>query len=338
MVLDYVEHPPRVMNRAKRPNRTRNGSRTKNTSSRNRAQGRNSNSNKTFSCPNNCGRTYHCLSSFRSHVRYECGKEPSFTCQYCQKKFYQPDYNNWSLESSHHHRDDDEKNTSLFHCPNNCGRVYKYKSGMLSHLKMQCGQEPQFSCRFCHKRFFYRNWLCEKKNTRTSESAFVCPKQCGRKYAHKRSLDFHIKYECGSNQQVRVFDSNFGNRKLVTKSRTADARILPTPFHCPNNCGRSYAHKASLSFHLRCECGVEPQFECDICFGRRRSLTSFQTNAFSCPNNCGKTYKHKGSVTFHVKYECGKEPQFVCMICERKFTQPGSLKSHLGVVHKVISK
>lgn len=39
-------------------------------------------------------------------------------------------------------------------------------------------------------------------------------------------------------------------------------------FYCPNECGRRYLHKSSLSFHLKYECGVDPQFECDIC-GRR---------------------------------------------------------------------
>uniref|UniRef100_A0A1B6CB78 C2H2-type domain-containing protein n=1 Tax=Clastoptera arizonana TaxID=38151 RepID=A0A1B6CB78_9HEMI len=35
-----------------------------------------------------CGRNYKLLSSLRLHHRYECGKEPSLSCQYCDKKFY----------------------------------------------------------------------------------------------------------------------------------------------------------------------------------------------------------------------------------------------------------
>ncbi|XP_039284550.1 longitudinals lacking protein, isoforms A/B/D/L-like isoform X1 [Nilaparvata lugens] len=36
-------------------------------------------------------------------------------------------------------------------------------------------------------------------------------------------------------------------------------------FYCPNNCGRSYNNKGNLNRHLRYECGVEPQFQCDQC-------------------------------------------------------------------------
>lgn len=39
---------------------------------------------------------------------------------------------------------------------------------------------------------------------------------------------------------------------------------------CPNNCGRKYKHKRSIYVHLKYECGVEPQFMCDVC-GRKFS-------------------------------------------------------------------
>lgn len=40
-----------------------------------------------------------------------------------------------------------------FYCPNNCGRKYKYKTGLCAHLKFECGKEPQFHCKFCSKKF-----------------------------------------------------------------------------------------------------------------------------------------------------------------------------------------
>lgn len=69
---------------------------------------------------------------------------------------------------------------------------------------------------------------------------------------------------------------------------------------------------------------------------KKRSISEADA-LYPCPRNCGKTYMHKGSVNFHLKYECGKEPQFQCQVCEKRFTQRGSLKSHLGVVHKIIA-
>lgn len=57
---------------------------------------------------------------------------------------------------------------------------------------------------------------------------------------------------------------------------------------------------------------------------------------YPCPNNCGKIYQKKGSLSIHCKYECGKEPQFTCRVCSKKFKRPDSLKTHLGIVHKVV--
>lgn len=36
----------------------------------------------------NCGRSYKLLSSLRLHWRYECGREPTFSCKVCHKKFH----------------------------------------------------------------------------------------------------------------------------------------------------------------------------------------------------------------------------------------------------------
>lgn len=40
---------------------------------------------------------------------------------------------------------------------------------------------------------------------------------------------------------------------------------------CPNMCGRSYRGKyrtKNIKRHLRYECGVQPQFQCDVCMKR----------------------------------------------------------------------
>jgi len=40
---------------------------------------------------------------------------------------------------------------------------------------------------------------------------------------------------------------------------------------CPNMCGRSYRGRyrsKNIKRHLRYECGVQPQFQCDVCLKR----------------------------------------------------------------------
>lgn len=90
----------------------------------------------------------------------------------------------------------------------------------------------------------------------------------------------------GEYSTFSVFGSTDGNRRISKRRVGTRNSQKPTPFCCPNNCGRSYAHRQSLSFHLRYECGVEPQFECEL--------------------------------------------------CNKKFTKHSTLKSHRGLVHKIL--
>lgn len=71
---------------------------------------------------------------------------------------------------------------------------------------------------------------------------------------------------------------------------------------------------------------------------RKSSKTSYEEQLYQCLNNCGRTYKYRQSMMLHYKFECGKEPQFKCTFCNKKFAHKGTLKNHMGLVHKVIAK
>lgn len=49
--------------------------------------------------------------------------------------------------------------TGRYHCPNQCGRHYKQKSGLKQHLKNECGVLPRFVCSICLKSCSYKNVL-----------------------------------------------------------------------------------------------------------------------------------------------------------------------------------
>lgn len=65
-------------------------------------------------------------------------------------------------------------------------------------------------------------------------------------------------------------------------------------------------------------------------------ISEYEHQQFSCLNNCGRKYKYRQSMMLHFKFECGKEPQFKCDFCNKKFAHRGSLRNHVGLIHKVI--
>lgn len=47
-----------------------------------------------------------------------------------------------------------------------------------------------------------------------------------------------------------------------------DIAAIPDPAVCPNHCGRKYrgkSRKSNLKVHLKYECGVPRQFQCEFC-------------------------------------------------------------------------
>lgn len=39
-------------------------------------------------------------------------------------------------------------------CPNKlCNRVYKFKSSLINHMKLECGGQRRFTCHICLKKF-----------------------------------------------------------------------------------------------------------------------------------------------------------------------------------------
>ncbi|XP_065203456.1 zinc finger protein 761-like [Planococcus citri] len=139
---------------------------------------------------------------------------------------------------------------------------------------------------------------------------------------------------------------------FLTEDGMLEASYSGTFYSCPNNCGKRYKHRASLSNHYRFECGLAPQFVCKYCdkkCARKYTLkshmlsedgdtdmtTSFadlleanQENGFLCPNRCGRRYKYLKNVYWHYQHECGKDRALLCDICKKTFTRVASLNLH----------
>ncbi|XP_054287658.1 zinc finger protein 567-like [Macrosteles quadrilineatus] len=301
-----------------------------------------------------CGKSYKQKSHLNYHQRMECNKEPAFCCPFCPHRTKQK-----SGLKSHvvlRHRDqaviaaggsEEGSVEKLMWLINNkwpgdgthpggriptwmyylvqvdgrqkfvcarCSRQYKYRRGLGQHLRYECGKPPLFKCVVCPYR-------ANQKGAVTAHQRFkhgmtFSKNMPGLNTIRSVNLEANfqavVKTESTENDYVPQFIL-----ASVEDLATAD----PTKHVC-QQCGRVYKQKSTLAFHLRYECGKEPQF------------SSPSQPQFPC--SCGRVYKQKTGLVQHQRYECGKEPQFQCHLCSYKGKRKTSLQSHLMFRHKQV--
>nr|CAI5865352.1 unnamed protein product [Callosobruchus analis] len=87
--------------------------------------------------------------NLKRHQRYECGKEPAFSCDECEYRCTRR-----NVLVLHYKK----KHCSLlaqFAC--DCGKMYSQYRNLYRHQKQECGKEPAFRCLNCDYKCFRRN-------------------------------------------------------------------------------------------------------------------------------------------------------------------------------------
>ncbi|XP_017783479.1 PREDICTED: zinc finger protein 425-like [Nicrophorus vespilloides] len=167
----------------------------------------------------NCGKVYKNKKSRNNHVRYECGVAPSFFCPFvdCPYKAKRKFCLQQHLLFRHK-----IKKPSSYTCPK-CGKMYRHSQSRFTHLKFECGKDPQFYC------------------TEYNLSGFPCD-NCYRSYKHLRSLQNHRKFECG-------------------KKPRYGCTVKGWNYPCPN-CSIPCMDKSTQMRHVRFECELGRSFPC----------------------------------------------------------------------------
>lgn len=92
-----------------------------------------------------------------------CEESDHFHCGYCsfwertQAKIIQ-------------HTEIQHYNNKGFSCPR-CWKHYRHRSGIYTHLRYECGVEPQFHCHICQHKFRQKTHLVKHLKTRHSEKS-----------------------------------------------------------------------------------------------------------------------------------------------------------------------
>ncbi|XP_060535625.1 zinc finger protein 91-like [Cylas formicarius] len=305
-----------------------------------------------FPCPK-CEKVYHHKKTLNRHIRQECGVEPELKCPHCPyraRRVYVLQnhikghllYNCKAGSPSPFRRPAspvDLRAVAVIHIVlgrffgrvhrcYKCGREYNRNHNLTRHLKVECGQKPQFKCPFCPDQFKYKHVLKRHLLTHTSKFNQIhkCS-TCGKEYNHQPNLYRHIKYECN---KVRYFRCPYCNYAGFQKShlKTHILRRHEELF---------YTFDKLFGAPQKSNDDDQPQLDQQFVPLSAPPLPATKkpknpTKRFLC--HCGKAFMRRQSLNSHTNFVCGKMKQHYCGMCKKFFWALHQLKEHQKICKK----
>ncbi|KAG8259264.1 hypothetical protein J6590_014733 [Homalodisca vitripennis] len=173
---------------------------------------------KRYRCKN-CNHYYKTRKAVLGHLKEDCGVEPQFSCPYCPAKSKRKRNLQRHIVFRHampHYVSarwlSKERQVSVSYRPytcQDCRRTYAHKRALNQHKRYECGKNPQFACTHCPYKAKVRGSLRRHILVADYEDLCVLSQEglvasemfhcrcCGRTYKHERTLQTHLRYECG---------------------------------------------------------------------------------------------------------------------------------------------
>lgn len=132
-----------------------------------------------YVCPQ-CGKSFSSKASVSDHERSQCGKNPIYQCEICEKFFHTASSlkNHYSVHTN-----------ELPHSCQYCGKGFRSRGQVKVHERQHTGEKP-FKCEFCPKSFGHRETLHTHRSSHTGIKRYMCS-GCGQRFACVSNLQCH---------------------------------------------------------------------------------------------------------------------------------------------------
>lgn len=148
----------------------------------------------------NLGRSFNTRVALSDHERSNCGKNPIYSCKYCDKKYHSA--GSLKCHTTIHTL---ELNFACDHCP----KKFRTKGQLVIHQRTHTKDKP-FKCNFCDASFSHRESLLTHHTTHTGIKRFQCEQCCAQfscisnLLAHRRSKR---QKGCGDSTKIQKVEN-----------------------------------------------------------------------------------------------------------------------------------
>ncbi|PBC34092.1 Zinc finger protein [Apis cerana cerana] len=259
-----------------------------------------------------CGKRYMWKDSLKKHLRVECGKEPTYECPICGRKFkhkHPPRLTVKNIENLRY------KRRPVIHKCTRCGKGYQLETSLRRHQRLECGVEPRQSCPICGKKFTHRHQIRKEidddKNFPKKRllATMLLSQDVQQPQDNNEPLWNQLPYP-----GIRGYEASRSQRRK-------DSKDAGSKYAC-NRCGKTYKATTSLSRHKRLECGVIPCEVCPICDRRFKHRFVLNSHIVGCQRKLRHIIqKTDDSPVFteerddECNVECMKVSKSVCRQC-----------------------